>query len=118
MSLIITSRIPGGSIGLGAITNANVAVAGLAPEKRRGFKFRQRATLVAGTVTVTPGTTTTAVTDVWEIDDSTTGGTPEARSVNAITAGAAGVGNFDITSQNVADTSDVAWIQYDNTYIG
>jgi hypothetical protein len=64
-------------------------------------------------VTVTPAGNATLATDVWELFDSTVGGGADgAIRVSAIVPGAAGVGNFDITSEAGTDVGLVGYIQY------
>jgi hypothetical protein len=82
----------------------------------KGFKASGTSVLVGGTVTVTPGPAVVADDRVMFADSTPGAGAQGGLFIGAITAGAAGVGTFVITSTNVADTSTVRWVLYDNTF--
>ena len=116
--LALFGQIPTAAIANLAVTGAKIANATLANSKRLGYLGQGTATLVAGTVTVTPALNATAATDVWSLYDSTVGGGADgAIRISAITAGVAGVGNFTITSEAVTDVGLVGYAQFLATHL-
>jgi hypothetical protein len=104
----------------GQLNNDAILNGTLSNTKRRGFLGQGVATLVAGAgVPVTPVANATAVTDRWQLYDSTVGaGAAGAPFIGTITAGIAGVGGFVINSSAAAtDAGVVGFVQYDTTQL-